>query len=42
MCADLLSDAVWDELVSELCMFTRPVVEVRQAQQDEGDIIYMA
>ncbi len=42
MCADLLSDAVFDDLVSVPFVFTRPVFEVRQAKQDGGDNIYMA
>lgn len=42
MCADLLSDAVLDDLVSVPIVFTRPVFEVRQAKQDGGDNIYMA
>lgn len=42
MCADLLSDAVFGDLISVPYMFTRPVFEVRQAKEDGGDNIYMA
>lgn len=41
MWADLLSDAVLEDLVSVPFMFTRPVFEVRQANQDGGDNIYI-
>lgn len=41
MWADLLSDAVLEDLVSVPFVFTRPVFEVRQAKQDGGDSIYI-